>query len=95
MENTAIEKRTDEKISTESQKIDELRKKVNEYEYILDQIPINVFWKNKDGVYLGCNNSVVETIGFNSKSDIIGKKDAEINWGGCEAILINNDQRVI
>jgi signal transduction histidine kinase len=45
---------------------------------LLDQISGNVYWKNVDGVYLGCNLQQAEHLGFSSPSEMIGKTDADL-----------------
>jgi PAS domain S-box-containing protein len=47
---------------------------------VLNTIPSRVFWKNKDGKYLGCNQRVVEDAGKNHHSEIIGKTDFDMPW---------------
>ncbi len=42
---------------------------------VLDNIPIKVYWKNKDSVYLGCNAAFFEAAGFTNESEVIGKTD--------------------
>jgi PAS domain S-box-containing protein len=46
---------------------------------ILDNIPLRVFWKDKDLNYLGCNRAFASDIGFDSCDQIIGKDDFEVN----------------
>jgi two-component system aerobic respiration control sensor histidine kinase ArcB len=40
---------------------------------ILSLMPGHVFWKNKDGVFLGCNTLQAKAIGYDSPSEVIGK----------------------
>ena len=45
---------------------------------LLDAIA-GIHWsKDKDGKYLSCNDLMVETLGLNNKSDIVGKTDYEL-----------------
>lgn len=41
--------------------------------HIVSLMPGHVFWQNKEGVLLGCNERQAETLGFKKVSDIIGK----------------------
>jgi signal transduction histidine kinase len=59
---------------------------------IIDNIPGDVYWKNTNGVYLGCNNSMVAKASVSHKEDIIGKTDAEL-WPDCT--FWHNDQKII
>lgn len=65
---------------------------------ILDQIvnctPGSLYWKDKTGKYLGCNQFMVKTAGLNSVDDIIGKTDAEL-WPNNSKTVYENDQKVI
>ncbi len=45
---------------------------------LLKQLPTHVFWKNKDCVYLGCNDGFAKSLGLNSPEDIIGKTDYDL-----------------
>lgn len=47
---------------------------------VLDTIPVRVFWKNAEGIYLGCNRLFSEDAGFNRSTDIIGKTDVDFSW---------------
>lgn len=45
---------------------------------VIDTIPLALFWKNRESVYLGCNQQFVKLMGVNSPEDIIGKSDFEL-----------------
>lgn len=45
--------------------------------YILNQIAGNVYWKDRNGVYLGCNDAFAKACGLKSPKDIIGKVDSD------------------
>lgn len=40
-------------------------------------MPGNIFWKNRSGVYLGCNNNLANFLGFSSPDEIIGKRNCD------------------
>lgn len=48
-------------------------------EDIIASVPGNVYWKNTEGVFLGCNNNVAHILGFDSPQDIIGKTNADFD----------------
>jgi len=50
-------------------------------EQIISNMPGHVYWKNKEGVYLGCNNRQAQTIGFRFGHEVIGKTDMDLSWG--------------
>ncbi|MCF7953316.1 MAG: response regulator, partial [Spirochaetales bacterium] len=64
-------------IETAMKELQESRKLLSN---VLNTIPVRVFWKDKDLVYLGCNTSFAEDAGFSSPEDIIGKDDYAFVW---------------
>jgi PAS domain S-box-containing protein len=47
---------------------------------ILETIPVRIFWKDRQGIYLGCNQLVARDAGLPSPAAMIGKSDRELNW---------------
>src|SRR5262245_2619798 len=47
---------------------------------LLANMPGHVYWKNKHGVYLGCNDRQAQSLGLKQGSDVIGKTDFELPW---------------
>lgn len=47
---------------------------------VIDLVNASIYWKDKDGRYLGCNKYVLEMAGLNSRDEIIGKTDFELLW---------------
>ena len=63
---------------------------------ILDTIPQFLFWKNKDGVYLGCNKNFSRVAGVGEPENIVGKTDYDLAWKKEEAdFFVSCDQRVM
>lgn len=62
---------------------------------ILNTIPQSVFWKDKEGKYLGCNSAFAKSAGFNSSDEIIGKTDYELPWTRQEAEAYRADDAVV
>lgn len=50
-------------------------------ENIIANMPGHVYWKDKNGVYQGCNDSQANSLGFKYGHEIIGKTDFELPWG--------------
>ncbi|MBI9040668.1 PAS domain S-box protein [Lutibacter sp.] len=46
---------------------------------VLDNIPIKVFWKNKESKFLGCNEAFLKDNSFTNEEEIIGKSDFDFN----------------
>ena len=72
--------------------------KKNNITYYLDQVvactPGSLYWKDRNGHYLGCNEFMVKTAGLNSINAIIGKTDYEL-WPESAKQIIKNDHTVI
>ena len=47
---------------------------------VLDSIPMRIFWKDRDGRYLGCNRLFANDAGLDSIKEIIGKLDSDLIW---------------
>lgn len=50
-------------------------------ENIIAEIPVSVYWMDRDCVYLGCSNSMAKLLKLESRRDIIGKTYADLYDG--------------
>lgn len=63
---------------------------------IMMNMPGHVYWKNLEGVYLGCNDKQAKTLGLEFEEQVIGKTDFDLPWGKKSAHeFYQNDQRII
>lgn len=62
---------------------------------IISLMPGHVYWKDKDGFFLGCNEEQAKAAGLNSRKDIIGKTDYELPWKEQAHILRKSDLKVM
>jgi PAS domain S-box-containing protein len=63
---------------------------------VLDTIPQLVFWKDRNSVYLGCNQGFARAAGLNSPNEIIGKNDYDLPWKKEESdFYLECDRRVM
>ncbi len=69
--------------------------KTFDLEKIIALMPGNIFWKDKDGRYLGCNNNVAKLLNLNERHDIVGRTDREILPEHVASLLTKNDSEVI
>ena len=51
----------------------------NLLENIINNAPLKIFWKDKNGVYIGANKSFIDFMSLQNEKDFIGKKDSELN----------------
>jgi PAS domain S-box-containing protein len=71
----------------------ELRDSRNILRTVLDSIPVTLFWKDRDSVYLGANRALLEEAGLTSSEEIVGKSDYDLPWGKKHADSFRQDDR--
>jgi len=55
----------------------ELRRSRRMLQLVLDTIPVPVFWKDRQGVYVGCNLPLARDCGYGDPAELVGKTDFE------------------
>lgn len=63
------------------------------FDYLL-HLPVNIFWKNLDGVYLGCNDLMAKSISLSSNKEIIGRTLCEFFNEKDSKVILKNDNLV-
>jgi PAS domain S-box-containing protein len=56
----------------------QLEEKDSFLQNILDNIPQHLFWKGRDGFFLGCNRAGAKVAGLSSPDDIVGRSDYDL-----------------
>jgi PAS domain S-box-containing protein len=64
-------------------------------EEIINAIPVRVFWKDRNLVYLGCNSVFARDAGFIDPKDVIGKDDYQMVWREQAELYRADDLQVI
>ena len=59
---------------------------------IIKLLPGSIYWKDKEGYYLGGNDTMLEMTGMSS---IVGKTDFDMPWADTAQILRDNDLKVM
>jgi PAS domain S-box-containing protein len=72
-----------------------LRESQNMLQLIMDTIPMAVFWKDKDSVYLGCNKTFIRECGFDSIDHVVGKTPFDLFDPELAPDVVERDQEVI
>ena len=54
-------------------------------ELVMDNIPQLIFWKDRQGVYLGCNQGFAAQAGLTDSAQIVGMSDRQVPWDQQEA----------
>ncbi len=64
-------------------------------EGIINAIPVRVFWKDKNLVYMGCNSIFARDAGFTDPKEVIGKDDYQMVWREQAEQYRSDDHHVI
>jgi PAS domain S-box-containing protein len=56
-----------------------------DFKVILENLPAHLYWKDINGVYLGCNDFQAKSLGLSHGQDVIGKTDFELPWSTGDA----------
>lgn len=56
----------------------EMEDRLEMLENIIAIMPGTVYWMNREGMYLGCNDNEARAIGLSSRKDIIGKRNVDL-----------------
>jgi PAS domain S-box-containing protein len=81
---------------TERKQAEEARRASQQIiEGIINTIPVRVFWKDRDLVFLGCNAAFARDAGFADPKDIIGKDDYQMGWRDQAELYRGDDRQVI
>jgi PAS domain S-box-containing protein len=74
---------------------DALRASQKMIEEIINAIPVRVFWKDRNLIYLGCNSIFARDAGFTDPMDVIGKDDYQMGWREQAELYRADDRQVI
>jgi PAS domain S-box-containing protein len=61
---------------------------------VLDTIPVRVFWKDREGRYLGCNTLFARDAGLERPEQLLGKDDFAMGWRD-QAELYRADDKAV
>ncbi len=62
---------------------------------VMDTIPVRLFWKDKNFIYLGCNKAFALDAGLNTPEEIVGKNDFELSWKETAPLYRSDDTEII
>ena len=74
---------------------EELRQSRSMLSQVLDSVPQSIAWKDRDGVYMGCNWLFSRQVGLAHPELIVGKTDLELPWPRKDAMKYRADDRDI
>lgn len=75
----------------------------SQFEHMIAMMPGHIYWKDRDGVYQGCNNLQAANLGLPSRQAIVGKTDfdlspkekAEAFWQVDQEIMRSGEEKEI
>jgi PAS domain S-box-containing protein len=73
----------------------QLRQSRQMLQAVLDTIPVRVFWKDRNSVFLGCNQPFALDAGLSSPEQLIGKDDCQMTWGDQAENYRRDDREVM
>ena len=82
-------------ISDRKQIEEKLRNSQEMLQLVMDNIPQLIAWKDRNSVYLGCNQSMARVAGLSSPEEIIGKTDAQLGWEPQQAAYFRNCDQLV
>ena len=85
-------KHVEEALRNNQQKLVEVNRML---QLVMDTIPVRIFWKDKDLVYLGSNRLFAEDAGRKSPAELIGDNDYNMGWREQAEAYRNDDMKVI
>jgi len=63
---------------------------------VINTVPLPLFWKNRESVFLGCNLQLAASLDMTSTREIVGKTDFDLSPTEAQAIAYrSSDQRVM
>ncbi|HYF97614.1 MAG TPA: PAS domain-containing protein, partial [Coxiellaceae bacterium] len=71
------------------------KEEIFQLKYIIDNVPGSIYWKDRDGKYLGVNKFVLKMAGIDSFEEIVGKTDYELPWADTANYLKQIDTKVM
>jgi rsbT co-antagonist protein RsbR len=73
----------------------ELQRSQQLLQLVMDNIPQAIFWKDRELVYLGCNERFADHNGVASPSQIVGKTDFDMPWAELAELYRSDDWKVL
>jgi len=62
---------------------------------IIDHVNASIYWKDLKGVYLGCNQYMLQMLNINDRQLVIGKTDYQLGWSDVADIITKHDKIAI
>ncbi|GAB4212809.1 MAG: hypothetical protein OHK0012_07800 [Synechococcales cyanobacterium] len=93
LENARLFSEAQQELRERTQIETSLRQSEQMLQLVMNTIPQAIFWKNRDLIYLGCNQVVADDLGLASPDDIIGKNDFDLMLAPEQAAAFQSEDR--
>ncbi|CAM4436876.1 MAG: Aerobic respiration control sensor protein ArcB [Legionellaceae bacterium] len=68
---------------------------MNTFEQLIAQTAGNLYWKDLEGHYIGCNNNFAKILKLSSTSEIVGKTDFDLLDSEKASLIYETDKKII
>ncbi|GFO69838.1 hypothetical protein GMLC_34170 [Geomonas limicola] len=85
----------EDEIAKHQQVAEALRQREKMLSLVINAVPQNIFWKDTNLVYAGCNDAFARAAGLSSPSEVVGKTDFDLPWSREEAEGYRRDDREV
>ena len=72
-----------------------LQQSVELLQSVIDNIPVRVFWKDRESRFLGCNNAFARDARFTHAEQLLGKDDTVMGWKDQAELYRADDVKVM
>ena len=62
---------------------------------VIDRLPHAIGWKDKDSIFLGCNQAFAEAVGLTHPDEIVGRAADEVQWQNHPADFLHKYDRAL
>jgi len=91
----SLEERVRQRTAELAHANEELRRNRSMLTHILNSVPQSIFWKDREGAFLGCNEPFIRAVGVERADQVIGKTDFDLPWQSEEAEAYRADDREV
>ncbi|WAS95788.1 PAS domain-containing protein [Nannocystis punicea] len=84
-----------QRVAALEQELAPLRRTQELLQRVMDNLPQAIFWKDRESVFLGCNEQFARHNGVPSPAEIIGKTDRDMPWAEFADLYRADDRRVM
>jgi PAS domain S-box-containing protein len=64
-------------------------------QYVVESVPMRIFWKDAGGRYLGCNTLFARDAGMSGPEELLGKDDFQMDWAEQAELYRADDRHVM